>query len=188
MSKFSPHRKLKLKYGFDIHKDVAIDLLKQTITVLDRLNINYFLISGVLLGYVRHKDLIPWDDDMDLLVDSSIYEKLLLIGDSLNFISKGIDYKLLKVSFKDKVIPIRSKRWESDKYHWPFIDLFPYTINENKILFFDKEWDLDKFFPIKKADFLGINCNIPNTPEYFLERNYGDYMTAKDYKNNHKNG
>ena len=60
------------KYGFHEYKETAIQLLKDTISILDKYNINYFLISGTLLGYVRHNDLIDWDDDIDLIVDRKI--------------------------------------------------------------------------------------------------------------------
>jgi hypothetical protein len=43
--------------------------------------------------------------------------------------------------------------------------------------FFHKIWKTDKFFPVKKVDFLGIEVNIPNDPHYFLRSNYGNnYM------------
>ena len=63
------------KYGFGEHKQEAIELLKKTIDILNEFDIKYFIISGTLLGYVRHKDIIPWDDDIDLIVDKNIIEK-----------------------------------------------------------------------------------------------------------------
>jgi lipopolysaccharide cholinephosphotransferase len=55
--------------GFGKSKQTAIELLKITIDILNEFNINYFLISGTLLGYARHNDFIPWDDDIDLIVE-----------------------------------------------------------------------------------------------------------------------
>ena len=62
--------------GFGIHKDTAIELLDKTIKILNEFDIDNFLISGTLLGYARHKDLIPWDDDIDLLVNNKIFDQL----------------------------------------------------------------------------------------------------------------
>jgi phosphorylcholine metabolism protein LicD len=61
--------------GFGKHRDTAIKLLNQTIYILNKYNIDYFLISGTLLGCMRHNDFIPWDDDIDLLIDSTFREK-----------------------------------------------------------------------------------------------------------------
>ena len=49
------------KLGLHEHKPTAISLLKKTIDILNEFNIDYFLISGTLLGYVRHNGFIPWD-------------------------------------------------------------------------------------------------------------------------------
>lgn len=175
--------------GFGIHKSIAIELLKETIKILEEFDINYFLICGTLLGYVRHNDFIPWDDDVDLLVHDSLFEKLPDIlnkyKNSFNIMYKNVR-DATKICFKDKVVEIKAGDWndhmlnENGKYNWPFVDMFAYQIkaDENKIHFFHKDWDYDKFFPIEKVDFLNLNVSIPKDPHYFLRSNFGnDYMT-----------
>jgi len=167
--------------GFGKHRDVAIKLLKDTIQILDEFKIQYFLISGTLLGYVRHNGFIPWDDDIDLIVDPSIFDKLPKIIKKYNKMQiYNIPWTkwMMKICYKNGIKP--EEKCELP-WTWPFIDLFVYSYNDDKtqINFFNKQWEANKFFSPQKVQFMGINASIPNDPTYFLTINYGpEYMTT----------
>ena len=59
-----------------IHK-VQLDLLEQFDSLCKKLNLKYTLSSGSLLGAVRHKGFIPWDDDVDVAMPREDYEILI---------------------------------------------------------------------------------------------------------------
>lgn len=58
-------------------------ILENLIPLLEENNIQIFAFGGTLLGAIRHKGFIPWDDDIDMGIIREDYEKLLEIKDKL---------------------------------------------------------------------------------------------------------
>lgn len=55
---------------------VQFESLRKVVTVCRANNLRYYLSAGTALGAARHKDFIPWDDDIDIVMPRPDYEKL----------------------------------------------------------------------------------------------------------------
>lgn len=58
-------------------KEIELALLDRFSDCCKKNNITYFLSNGTLLGAIKYKGFIPWDDDIDVLVPRADYDRLM---------------------------------------------------------------------------------------------------------------
>ena len=56
---------------------ILLEMMKDVHAFCESRDIAYSLCSGTLLGAIRHNGFIPWDDDIDIMMDRSNYERFL---------------------------------------------------------------------------------------------------------------
>ena len=111
---------------------VLFDMLVKFDSVCKQNGLTYFLIDGSLLGAIRHKGFIPWDDDIDVAMPREDYEKLQALGGEFS------DPYFLQTPYSDpnyfySFVKIRNSNTtglnEAFKYqgfnHGMFMDVFP---------------------------------------------------------------
>ena len=118
----------------DIHA-VNMKLLYEVDRVCKKYGIRYYLDSGTLLGAVRNKGFIPWDDDIDLVLERSEYDKLLAVADefqgNFEFIRPDGHHFFLdcisRIAYKHSQLhtPCEEDHYYNDYYNRLFVDLFP---------------------------------------------------------------
>lgn len=58
-------------------KKVELEILLNVADFCDRHGLRYYLAYGTLIGAIRHKGFIPWDDDIDIQMPRPDYNKLI---------------------------------------------------------------------------------------------------------------
>lgn len=72
----------KITYGLEKYHAEMLEVMKALHAFCVQNDIKYSLTGGSLLGAIRHKGFIPWDDDFDIMLDRENYEKFLACMES----------------------------------------------------------------------------------------------------------
>ena len=123
--------------------NTLLELSMEFKRVCDKYDIPYFLVGGSLIGAVRHKGFIPWDDDLDigmLREDFEKFQKIALTELSDKYFLQTMDtdehYSLPFAKLrKNGSIYIEGKSKKSKSHKGIFIDIFIFdNIPENSLL------------------------------------------------------
>ena len=97
-------------------------LLKEMDYVCKCAGLKYWLDGGTLLGAVRHKGFVPWDDDIDTAMLREDYEKII---DAFNKYSRNPD--IFASNFQSKYCPSNTFiKVQHKKCSHLFVDIFPW--------------------------------------------------------------
>ena len=114
-------------------KLVMLKLLRILDAICNEYNLQYWLSSGTLLGCIRHKGFIPWDDDIDVEMPRYDYEKFIAIAQ--NILPEDVflqtrdtdkNYPLFFAKLRDKYSTYEEENIININCHKGiFIDIFP---------------------------------------------------------------
>lgn len=159
--------------SFDKMKERELELLKKVDTICRENGINYSIAYGTLLGAVRHKGFIPWDDDIDIWVKRDDYNRLkeIINSDIKKYNFKFIDiysqpdsiYPFGKISDQNTVL--EEEKFKKVENLGINIDVFPIdNFPDNRIR---------KFFFKKKARFYALLITHCSRMEWNKCDNFG---------------
>ncbi|GHU75438.1 phosphorylcholine transferase LicD [Spirochaetia bacterium] len=98
-------------------------MMRDVDTLLTTHKIPYFLIGGSVIGCIRHKGFIPWDDDIDIGVMRSDFEKVeSLLSTLKQYVYESVEKHIVRAA------PIGQLHYVDENYpvtNAPTIDFFP---------------------------------------------------------------
>lgn len=114
-------------------KKIEIEILQYVDKICKKNNLEYFLDAGTLLGAIRHKGFIPWDDDIDILMPRNDYDKLIeILKDDKKYpiysykYNQNCVYPYAKVYDSRTIIVEKSEeKFIYSTEYGIFIDIFP---------------------------------------------------------------
>lgn len=112
---------------------LELEMMKEFIKICDKHKLTYFIVGGTLIGAVRHKGFIPWDDDIDVAMPRPDYDKFIIIAqkelpEGLFLQSYQTDkkyrYNFAKIRNTNTYILEKATQY-SNINHGIYIDIFP---------------------------------------------------------------
>jgi lipopolysaccharide cholinephosphotransferase len=153
-------------------------MMYDTSQILDNNGLKYWMDGGTFLGAIRHKGIIPWDDDLDIGIFEQDIKKFL----SLRSHFKRCGYSISKVWFGYKIFYTNHKKMKGFNYSFPFLDVLPFTKEgSNYVLAFDdareewpKEvWPEDQLLPLQLYKFGDMKLWGAGKHKMYFDKYYG---------------
>ena len=147
----------------DIHelRQIQIGILDEVHSFCEAHGLRYFLSSGTLIGAVRHKGYIPWDDDIDIYMPRKDYEEFLATYHDQTGRFKSINpYQESNYYYTfAKVVDLRTKMIETETEGYEigvYMDIFPVDYVTDDLQ------ERKRVFKLKKLLYKIRRCKISN--------------------------
>jgi len=173
------------------YKDLDV-LIADIDRVLKKHKVRYWMDGGTMLGAVRHRGMIPWDDDVDIGVyaedESKLHKALRELEPKYD-----IEWDSESGDCRRVIVSVRSKS------EFPFAEFFIYTIEKGRTRFRckqdEKDWgkkcyhDIQDLFPLKKYQYGNKEMSGAYNAIPYFNRCYGrDWNDVAYRQQSHKEG
>jgi len=168
--------KRSFRFWGDDEKRAYVGYAVQLVEDLSDLTENVCLGFGSVLAVVRDQDLIPHDDDLDIIVAFEPHEAPK-INDALLLIEDHLRRRGYSVTSRN-----RAHRLVSKPPHRK-VDVFAGIFEEDAISWYPGQrgsLTRDMVFPAVKRPLLGHDCPVPRRPEAYLKQVYGPGWKTPD--------
>ena len=166
----SPIQLKKNKYLTNSQKNSMYTTMERVVRMFNENSVNWWMAYSTLLGAVRHGDIIPWNDDMQLQMfenDADIVENIYLPKYNLTLqetsngfiLSDGINnvgVTVMRKSFDFVVVASQGRQYSQECYEYNFL------------------------FPLVQLKFGPFYLNAPQQPHEWLWRVYGTKYMEQD--------
>ena len=157
----------------DIDRTLFLYVFQKFIDVCTENNITFFLYDGSLIGAYRHHGIIPWDDDIDVFVNSSQKELLAREGAKVPgfevFTPKNFQWKFYHRKLSTSI--------DGKKFRWPYIDIFFWEVSSTHLYEYTnlrkgRSYKKEIVFPLSPRPFEGALLMCPYKTDAFLREKY----------------
>ena len=157
--------------------DELLCLLNNWDTFAKLYNITYWATAGTLLGAIRHKGFIPWDNDIDICVFLSGLNRIIQLLDTQSEIKYMVSENGLRLYIKKKSVFIDI--FVCDFFDDNTIKYAGFIYNNKATWYMDKLFPKEFFFkdelyPLLEVPFENISIPVPKNYQNFLNRTFSN--------------
>jgi phosphatidylglycerophosphate synthase len=167
------------KTGFFEEKELALKHLRDADDILFSEGVYYCVMFGTLLGLLRHDGLIPWDDDLDIIIfDTDNFERKCrhqfedrgyVVYDDMRIID-GVERRCGYRIHAEQGLAIAGQTWK-----FPWLGVWEPDFRKNTMALPPEDfiYSAEDFFPLERRPFLDFTVSVPRFPERIVKQYYG---------------